>query len=346
MPDHPATAFTRTNLLNEEARCQDTPAGADDARGTASGDARGKQAESPDQEQHAASDPQRGRMPERILARAAAEGWYMFPLVPETKRPLVTDWEGRAVAPDTEQELLAAGWQPECAARWAQAAWPGRDNGIACGPTGWVVLDLDTSLDGQPCGAESLLRRADEHEQPVPLTRMHLTRSGGWQLVFLAIEGRPIRNSSSKSGEPLIGRNVDVRGQGGYVVAPGSYVGPDRKSGGWYKIADDRPPVQLPEWIAGLLDPPKPERSLRPASAANRVRAPAGRRAARGSPRARLTGLVAAVLAEGELGQNRNKALHWAACRAAEMAAGGLVSRAAAMVALEEAGTRAGLNAT
>lgn len=271
------------------------------------------------------------RMPERLVRMAASERWHMFPLIPGTKRPAVKGWETAAQVPVPDESIPndVSGSREMIVGR----NWPGRDNGIACGPTGWVVIDLDTSLTGAPEGIDSLLIAAAGRE--IPRTRTHKTRSGGWQLVYLAIPGREIRNSAGR-----IGPKVDVRGAPGYVVAPGSYVAADKKPGGWYKIDDPRPPVPLPEWIAALLDPPPPPPSVRSPTLSRPGGGP-WRGKGHGSPRARLIAILGTVI-DAPVG-TRNNVLFWAARRAAEMAEEGFVDRAAAMVAVEEAGMRAGL---
>lgn len=193
-------------------------------------------------------------------------------------------------------------------------------------PSGWVVIDLDTAPDGGPDGTEGLARVAGEHGQDIPETRTIRTRSGGWQLVYQAIPGREIRNSAGR-----IAPHVDVRGCGGYVVAPGSWVDADHKPGGWYVIYDPRLPVPLPGWLADLAAPPRPpgpERSRGPA-------------AVRAAPRARLRGLLASVI-DAQPG-TRNSMLFWAASRAAEMAGEGLIDHDVARSDVEKAGACAGL---
>ena len=76
------------------------------------------------------------------------------------------------------------------------------------------------------------------------------TPSGGRHLYFEA-GGYGIRNSVCQ-----VGPMIDVRGDGGFVVAAGS-VRPD----GTYELIDDVDPAPLPPWLAGLAakakaDPP------------------------------------------------------------------------------------------
>ncbi|HEU5354042.1 MAG TPA: bifunctional DNA primase/polymerase [Actinocrinis sp.] len=183
------------------------------------------------------------------LAIALAErGFAVFPLRPGSKVPAVReDWEGLAVA------------DPR---RLRELGWPQHANfGIACGPSGLFVLDLDvqkqppqpsgsgTSGSGVPSasdreprsGAQALRALADG--RPIPRTFTVTTPSGGIHLYFRAPKGLPLRNTVARLG-PLI----DTRAAGGYVVAPGSTIGRGR-----YEIVDDVPIAPVPRWIVREL---------------------------------------------------------------------------------------------
>ena len=246
-------------------------------------------------------------------AAAARRGWSVFPCRPSDKRPAVDRWEARACA------------DPERVARF----WPSDHHnvGIACGPSGLVVIDLDVSPDDAlgasdqlaPHGAQQLARIVKELGQPWPDTLTVSTPRGGWHLYFLAPDGQAIRNSASK-----IAPKIDVRAAGGYVVGPGSIVG-----GKPYSVSDTGAldPVPLPDWLAALAAPPAPQRG--PALPGD------------GSAFGRLRGVVSVVL-DAQPGE-RNKCLHWAACRAAEMVDAGQLDQAAAVAALSHAAGEIGL---
>jgi hypothetical protein len=115
---------------------------------------------------------------------------------------------------------------------------------------GFFVVDLDVKNGGQ--GLEWLA--ANQHR--LPRTRTHKTRSGGQHLLFQWPEGRTIRNSASR-----VAPGVDVRGNGGYIIAPPS---PD------YEIADASALADAPPWLLALIDPPAAPRATdapRPAPA-------------------------------------------------------------------------------
>jgi hypothetical protein len=260
---------------------------------------------------------------------AVRNGWAVFPCRPGDKRPAVPDWEHRA------------GSDPERVGRH----WPsGQHNiGIACGPSGLVVVGLDTHnplpedwrLPGVHDGRDVLALLAEWAGQPWPVTYTVKTPTGGLHLYYAAPDGPEIRNSAGRIG-PLI----DVRGAGGYVLAAGSvlderaYPGnPECRElvtgGRRYEVADDSSPEPLPAWLAVLAADTEP---------AARACAPGPVRAA---PGARLQGLIDTVRA-GQEG-DRNGPLYWAARRAAEMIAAGDVDRSTAEESLVAAALEAGL---
>lgn len=261
---------------------------------------------------------------------AARRGWAVFPCRPGDKRPAVPDWERRACS------------VPERVARY----WPSpRYNaGIACGPSGLTVLDLDTHSPlpeewqqepGICDGSDVLAAIAGWAGQLWPVTYTVKTPTSGLHLYFTAPGGPEIRNSAGKIG-PLI----DVRAAGGFVLAAGSVLDErayprspgcrDLVRGGHaYELADERDPVPLPEWLAALA---RPDRA---------APVPAGRDRGRGTASARLRGLVNTVRS-GTPG-DRNGPLYWACRRAAEMIRVGEISREDAEEALVSASLEAGL---
>jgi bifunctional DNA primase/polymerase-like protein len=181
-------------------------------------------------------------MPEYASA-AAARGWHVFPVLPGDKAPAVGQWEQRARC------------NPAGIRKAFEERYPGHNIGIACGPSGLVVLDLDNhgqlpadwAGPGMVDGQDVLATLAERAGQAWPWTYTVATPSGGVHLYFSAPAGSQIRNSAGKLG-PM----VDVRGQGGYVVGAGSQV-----NGVSYRPWDeDFPVAPLPAWLLALLCPP------------------------------------------------------------------------------------------
>ncbi len=138
-------------------------------------------------------------------------------------------------APATERGLYAASTDPEQVRRMfasPAAVLIGMPTGAT---TGLYAVDVDIKHGAK--GDEWL--QANSHR--LPQTRTHKTQSGGLHLLFTVPAGAKIRNSQSK-----IAPGVDVRGDGGFVIVPGS---PE------YAVADDSDPAEMPAWLLELLKP-------------------------------------------------------------------------------------------
>ncbi len=116
--------------------------------------------------------------------------------------------------------------------RW-WSRWPAANIGIPTGErSGLLVLDIDEH------GFTSLDALEDEHG-PLPETLTVRTGGGGMHVYFKYPPGSGIRNSAGK-----VGLGLDVRGEGGYVVAP-----PSRTDKGPYAFLDRLPRTEPPEWL-------------------------------------------------------------------------------------------------
>ncbi|MEU7990546.1 bifunctional DNA primase/polymerase [Streptosporangium canum] len=189
----------------------------------------------------------------RYALAAAARGWHVFPLVPRNKVPL-KDWKWKECA--TTDPATIRRW-------WARTPY---NVGIACGPSGLVVIDLDIPKDGQSPpsswdlpgvndGADVLALVCEQAGQPLPTleTFQVRTRRGGTHLYYTAPEGATLGNTQGEDGNGL-GWLIDTRGAGGYVVGPGSFVAlPDGT--GTYDVIHAAAPAPLPEWLAERLRP-------------------------------------------------------------------------------------------
>jgi hypothetical protein len=117
--------------------------------------------------------------------------------------------------------------------------------------SGTAVIDLDTYADGTVAPLEAELGT-------LPETLEATTRAGGRHLYYSYPVGRNIGSYNGK-----LAPHVDVKANGGYVVAAPSFVEADHKGpAGYYVWANDLPMAELPAaWIdhlESLSTAPKP----------------------------------------------------------------------------------------
>jgi Bifunctional DNA primase/polymerase, N-terminal len=186
----------------------------------------------------------------------AARGWPIFPVRPYAKKPPIIDrWETEASTdPDHIQH-----W-------WRNIPY---SIGIATGPAGLVVIDLDTPKPSEPIpepwasqnitnGTGVLAALAKKTGTMVTPTYTVRTPSGGWHLYYTTPPGTALRNTGK-----AIGWKIDTRAHGGYVIAAGSPVPP-----AGYELVNDRHPAELPTWLHHALTArPSPGLSAPPVAA-------------------------------------------------------------------------------
>jgi hypothetical protein len=252
----------------------------------------------------------------------ARRGWRVFPVAAGRKKPpAVRDWETRATTDPARIERA-----------WTAGAF---NIGIACGPSGLVVVDLDQPKPDQvppPAyrapgirdGGDVLAALCEANDQPLPVdTYTVRTGSGGTHLYFTAPAGEILRNSAGR-----LGWLIDTRARGGYVIAAGSTV--DHRG---YELLVDTDPAPLPSWLTDRLTDPAP--------GADQPRSVAGSPTAYAA--AALRGELDRVLAAGQ--GTRNHTLNAAAFALGQLAAGGLLTRQLVQDALTLAGQAIGLDA-
>jgi hypothetical protein len=236
---------------------------------------------------------------------SAALGLPIFAVRPGDKRPLHTGWQAEATTnPDALEQL------------WAAA--PTANVGVATGH-GTLVIDIDTKHgDGY-----EVLRALEAQHGALPPTLRVETPSGGQHIYLRIPDGTECRNTAGK-----LGANVDTRGDGGYVVGPGSKT-PD----GSYRVTTDAPIADCPPWVLALLRPPAPKRA-----AATAPRAPAcGSKYGKAALERECRAVASA--AEG----TRNATLNRAALALGQLAAGGELLQADAESELLSAAHECGL---
>ena len=117
----------------------------------------------------------------------------------------------------------------------------GKDNGL-------LVIDVDQKPDQGKYGAESL-RDLEKELGNLPETWTALTGSGGYHYFFKYPEGHDIRNSASQ-----LAPDLDVRAQGGYVVAPPSVHPETGREYCWEYDPVETELAELPDaWLQRLI---------------------------------------------------------------------------------------------
>ncbi len=168
------------------------------------------------------------------LSYALHHRWYIIPCA-ANKHPLTPHGlKDASIDPDT-----IAGW-------WRR--WPDARVAIVTGAiSGLVVLDIDVKPEAS--GIDTLEALGVMH----PETPTAHTPRGGVHCLFKH-PGGGVPNSAGKIG-PLL----DVRGDGGYIVAP---PGPGRY---WDPVLDaEMPLADMPAWMVPTAPAPSPTRSARP----------------------------------------------------------------------------------
>lgn len=173
----------------------------------------------------------------------AARGWAVFPLKPGQKTPA------------TPNGFKDASLDAATITQWWEQM-PRANIGIATGASsGLVVLDIDLDEAKRVNGYESFAELAPEGSEQ--LTLGAVTPRGGTHLYY----AHPGHNVQNKAG---FLHGLDIRGDGGYILAPPSVV-----NGVEYEWTQELlAPSALPPWLAGYCAPPA-ARSATPRSPAS-----------------------------------------------------------------------------
>src|SRR6516162_5896734 len=171
----------------------------------------------------------------------AAMGLPVFPAAPD-KRPLLVGWQKKA---SSESEQIRSWWR----------AHPDALPAIFVGGAGLLVIDCDRHPGGND-GIEAFNRLLSANGGSLADVPMTKTARGGAHLFFKQPKGKALGN-----GRGELPDGVDVRGVGGFVIAPGAVL-PDGK--GWQSVTG-RPSLadafkantipELPLWLAGIIRP-------------------------------------------------------------------------------------------
>lgn len=190
-----------------------------------------------------------------VAAALARRQLPVFPCLPGSKRPATRDG------------VKAATTDVDRVTRWWRAN-PRFNIGLATGD-GLVVVDCDAGKPWphdtpQPAGihngADTLVALAESYSAIgdgswLCSTWSVRTPSGGMHYYYRLPDGVKVPNSAGR-----VGTWIDVRGDGGYVVAPWSTLpnGAYTPVHGWAAVdtGTDHPgPLDVPEWLLPLLLP-------------------------------------------------------------------------------------------
>ncbi|MFF8731785.1 bifunctional DNA primase/polymerase [Streptomyces sp. NPDC015171] len=223
-------------------------------------------------------------MPHAVARWCAAQGWPVHPLAPGRKTPAANCAACRDRHDAKSCPCLPAGrpchgfHSATTDARRIDAWWtatPAAGVGIACGPADLVVIDVDAhsasvpdrsrllpgiaipdpvNLTGLASGFDTLALLAAYRRQPDPSqdesTLRVRTPSGGLHIWYR--NPRPeirLRCSTGSSRKVALAWQVDVRADGGYIIAPTT-----RTSQGRYEAQGPaRLPAPLPDWLYAEL---------------------------------------------------------------------------------------------
>lgn len=155
------------------------------------------------------------------------KGWSVFPVVAGDKIP-----------------AIGGGFRSAKGGAEAYPLFRGKGEdiniGIALGASGLFAVDIEVARH--------------EWVERLPATFTQRTPSGGWHFVYRQPVERMIPNVPLSVG---LAPDVEIRGDGGYILAPGSMVSAKKsKTGepGEYEIVEDMEPVEAPAWLLDRID--------------------------------------------------------------------------------------------
>jgi hypothetical protein len=176
-----------------------------------------------------------------VALSLAAAGLPVFP-AGRDKRPLLVGWQERA---STEEEQIHKWWD-SCA-----TALPA----IVVGRAALVVIDCDRHPGGND-GIKAFNQLVSANDATLANVPMTKTARGGAHLFFRQPSGVPLCN-----GRGDLPDGIDVRGAGGFVIAPGAVL----PNGKRWQSANGKPSLtdaykagaipELPRWLADIIRP-------------------------------------------------------------------------------------------
>jgi hypothetical protein len=178
------------------------------------------------------------------LLYAQLYGWTSFPVPPGTKKSHTCaerSKSGRRWGAERDPKIVERYFR-----RWFNA-----NIGLPCGPeNGFFVIDADTP-EGHEVDGVANFAALVHHHKPLPDTLRAISPTGSRHFYFKYPSGKVISNSEGKNSRG-IAPGVDVRGEGGMVLAPPSRKGPrDQRRYRWENWG--KPIAEAPSWLLKLV---------------------------------------------------------------------------------------------
>lgn len=184
--------------------------------------------------------------PLELAQHYVAKGWPVFPCRSHAEEN-VDQATGEVITLGEKTPLTPNGFKgatrfPRIIERW-WSDWPDAAVGLPTGEkTGFFALDIDNKPGGAN-GFDWLSEMEAEHG-PLPDTARVTSPNGGLHIYFKYVVGTRNRGA--------LGAGVDIRSEGGYVLAAGSTMANGRS----YKWeTDTREIADAPPWLLDLLLP-------------------------------------------------------------------------------------------
>ena len=172
----------------------------------------------------------------------ASKGLAVFPCKPKGKEPITRKGVHDAT---TNFDTIKKWWTKH----------PSANIGIACGEVSGYLLVVDVDeKDNGVSGADSL-NEWERENGTLPETVRSITGRGGSHLLYR------LKGETSKNKVNLL-EGVDIRSDGGYIIAPPS-VHPNGRSYEWEYDPDEYPIAEADEIVRKLIDSDKPEQTDR-----------------------------------------------------------------------------------
>ncbi|MFJ2061179.1 bifunctional DNA primase/polymerase [Streptomyces sp. NPDC087908] len=222
--------------------------------------------------------------PLKLARWCASHGWPVHPLTPGHKTPAPNCADCREPGHDRQlcgcraagrwcHGFHAATLDMNRIQQW-WGRWPRMGVGVACGPANLVVIDIDAheapapghqgllpgidiaediNVSAMTTGFHTIavlaaLRDAMNPAEDVSTLRVR-TPSGGVHVWYRVTDARTWQCSAGSSKTRALAWQVDVRANGGYIIAPGTVT----QAGVYTPVGPCTTPAPLPSWLAQEL---------------------------------------------------------------------------------------------